>query len=89
MSNLDENSEYVLLLEDPSGLAIPAKVSTNGELVIEYITDGVNGGTFNPSADGNHTYVGLSERADGTLSPLLVRSTGELDIDTTNLTITA
>lgn len=87
MSNIDENREYVMLAEDPNGLAMPVKVTANGEILIEFVMNGSFSSSTAPKIDDNRTYVSLAENPSNAIFPLNTDSNGYLIIDTTNLIV--
>lgn len=87
MSKIDDNRTYVMLAEDPNGLAAIVKASATGELLIEFVMNGSFSGSTVPKIDDNRTYVSLAENPSNAILPLNTDSNGWLIIDTTNLIV--
>jgi len=73
----DANYVYTLLGEKPDGSIVPLKVSTDGELVIEYVVNGSSTGNQTPKEDDNYVTVNMAENNDLAVS-LITDSQGRV-----------
>lgn len=88
MAKQDENRGYVLMGEDPSGNAIPLKISADGELVVQYVTPTTSSGSSNPTnLDENRAYTELAQNPSDVADPMVCDSRGYIKFDTTHLII--
>jgi len=77
MGRIDDNNEYVMMGEDPSGNPIPLKVDTvTGELLVnvEYGAGTPSTPTKQATVDDNSGYVTMAEDPDGNPVPFTVRT---------------
>lgn len=69
MAKLDENRIYTLLGEDTNGNAVPVKVSSSGELVVEYVITGATSSANEvPKNDSNYVPVSKAESSNSAVS---------------------
>lgn len=74
----DDNYVYVLLGERPDGSVAPIKVTSGGELIVEFVANGAHG-TQTPKIDANYVTVNMAEY-DGQAVSLLTDEDGRVVI---------
>jgi len=80
----DDNYVSPLLGENPTGQVVPLKVSSNGELVVEFVVSGTSTANRNSKVDDNYVTSNQAEY-NGLATSLLTDSFGRVIV--TGITI--